>query len=308
MTVASSRFARSDDVGGIIPILVTPFLPDGAVDIDGLFAEVEFLLAAGISWVGLGYGSEVHRMTAVEVRTLTGLVRQALGSRARLVGNVEMLERATDTCWAIERMADAGADAVLLRPVPAVDEGQDGMRRSIAAVARDAAVGVIVQDAPQHTGVELGASTLAHLLLDAPGVVAVKVEPHASAPKIGQVVDALHGEPGTVIGGQGGTDLVHELLRGAAGTMPGPAFPAEFLGVMAAVRAGDVATGLRRWSLQLPFAVVANRDFDTFLSLNKYVLVRRGVLRSADLRGRQGVDPDLRAEVDRLLDTFEVGV
>jgi len=298
--------SRSAGFEGVIPVLVTPFLPDGRIDEDGLHAEVEFLLNSGVRWVALGYGSEIDRMTSAEACAFTSAVKQMLGSRGGLIGNVEMTDDAAATCRVIETTADAGADAVLLRPVPAGGDGQEGVLQAITAVARDAAVDVIVQDAPQHTGVLLEATTLARLLLDAPGVAAVKVEPPASAPKIGAVTDALGGEPGAIIGGQGGTDLVHELLRGAVGTMPGPAFPSLFVDLLAEVGEGNVAAALRRWSGYLPFAVVANRDFDTFLSLNKHVLMRRGVLRSTGLRGRPEMDRHLQAEVDRLLDTFGV--
>src|SRR5699024_9661656 len=116
----------------------------------------------------------------------------------------------------------------------------EAMVETVGAVARDAAVDIVFQDAPQHTGVELSPRTLARLIVEIPKVAAVKVEPPRGATeKIGQVRQALGDAPGAIIGGLGGRDLVHELLRGGTGTMPGPALPDLFQQILHGVGHGD---------------------------------------------------------------------
>ncbi|UNX54298.1 dihydrodipicolinate synthase family protein [Georgenia sp. TF02-10] len=299
---------RTHPIEGVIPILVTPFRPDGAIDHDGVLAEVDHLLGTGITWVGLGFGSEVDTMSEQEVGELTASVREALGDRGSLIGNVEMAEHHAETCRRIQAMVQAGADAVLLRPIRLDDASEGRQFEMISAAARDCTIDVVVQDAPQHNGVDLTPATLARLLTEVAGVAAVKVEPAAAAVKIGQVRAALAGAPGSIIGGRGGSDLVHELLRGGTGTMPGAAFPELFGQVLAGVASGDVEAALQSWARLLPFAAVGNRDFTTFLWLNKHVLVRQGVLQRTDVRHHGPVDAELRREVDRLLDVFGGGV
>ena len=53
----------------------------------------------------------------------------------------------------------------------------------------------------------------------------------------------------------------------------------------------------------LPLMTLCNRDMETFLYVQKHVLVRRGVLRTTYLRRpHRVIDERLSAEVDELLD------
>lgn len=290
-------------VDGIIPIVVTPFDAAGDIDRPSLARQVDYLITAGVRWVGVGYGSEIDLLTPQEANTLTGTLTEALDGRGGLLGNVEMAADTSETCRHIEAAARAGAHAVMLRPAPR--ESEVAMVRAVAAVARDAALDIVFQDAPQHTGVELSPETLARLILEIPGVVAVKVEPPTGATeKIGQVRQALGDSAGSIIGGLGGRDLVHELLRGGTGTMPGPAFPELFHQILHGVAQSDLTAAFRAWAQLLPFSVVADRDFQTFLWLNKYLLMRQGVIARTDLRNAGPIGSQLREDVDRLVDLF----
>lgn len=295
--------AQLSPVDGIIPIVITPFDAGGNIDRPSLSAQVEYLLAAGVRWVGVGYGSEIDRLSPQEADTLTSALTDALDGRGGLLGNVQMAAETAETCRRIEAAARAGAHAVMLRPSPRASE--EAMVEAVAAVARDAAVDIVFQDAPQHTGVELSPRTLARLIVEIPEVAAVKVEPPRGATeKIGQVREALGDAPGSIIGGLGGRDLVHELLRGGTGTMPGPAFPHLFQQILQGVGRGDVTAALQAWAQLLPFSVVADRDFQTFLWMNKYLLMRQGVIARTDLRDAGPIGGRLREDVDRLVDLF----
>jgi dihydrodipicolinate synthase/N-acetylneuraminate lyase len=164
-----------------------------------------------------------------------------------------------------------------------------------------------VQDAPQNTGVQMSPRFLARLLCDVPRVAAVKVEPPGPAPKMSQIVEELSGAPGVIIGGAGGLDYLHELDRGAVGTMPGPAYPEIFRAVESLRAAGERREAFQLFSRALPLMTLCNRSMETFLYVQKHVLVRRGVLGTTHLRRpHRPLDDQLSAEVDELLDVLDI--
>ena len=289
-------------LGGVIPILVTPFRPDGSIDLAQLDRELDFLVSAGIHWVGFGFGSEVPRLDPEELTTTIAHAVNHVEGRMGIIGNAEMTSARSGTT-AVRRVGETGAAMAMVRPSLLAGIGADALFDTFAEVATNGQLPIIVQDAPQNTGVLLPAPTLARLLVDVPGVAAVKVEPPGPAPKISAVVQALDGRPGIIIGGVGGVDFVHERQRGAAGTMPGPAYPEVFALAAAQLDRGERAAAFVTHGRLLPLITLCSRDMDTFLFVQKHVLRRRGVLEEPILRAPHlPLEPGLGDEVDALLE------
>jgi dihydrodipicolinate synthase/N-acetylneuraminate lyase len=291
---------------GVIPILVTPFAEDGSVDLAQLGAQIEFLVAAGVNWAGFGFGSESHRLAAEELDEATARAVASSAGRLGIVGNAEMRSVAAGV-EAVRRVRRAGAQMAMLRPSGLDGIGDDELFDTVAAVAEGGGLALVVQDAPQSTGVQMSPRLLARLLHEIPGVAAVKVEPPAPAPKMVRILEELSGAPGVIVGGAGGLDYLHELERGAVGTMPGPAYPEIFGAVESLHAAGERREAFRIFSRVLPLMTLCSRDLETFLYVQKHVLVRRGVLRTTHLRRpHRAIDERLSAEVDELMDVLGV--
>jgi 2-keto-3-deoxy-L-arabinonate dehydratase len=223
-----------------------------------------------------------------------------------IIGNAEMTSARSGTT-AVRRVAETGAAIAMVRPSLLGGVGGDALFDTFAEVATKGGLPIIVQDAPQNTGVLLPAPILARMLVEIPGVTAVKVEPPGPAPKISAVMQALDGRPGTIIGGVGGVDFVHERQRGAAGTMPGPAHPEVFALAAAQLDRGERAAAFRTHSRLLPLITLCSRDMDTFLFVQKHVLRRRGVLDEPVLRSPHlPLEPGLADEVDALLEDLDL--
>jgi len=290
----------------VIPILVTPFADDGSVDLAQMDAQIEFLAGVGVGWVGFGFGSESHRLAAEELEQATARAVATAAGRLGIVGNAGMTSVPAGV-EAVRRARRAGAQLAMLRPSGLEGIGEADLFETVAAVAEGGGLPLVVQDAPQSTGVQMSPRFLARLLREVPGVAAVKVEPPGPAPKMSQIVEELSGAPGVIIGGAGGLDYLHELDRGAVGTMPGPAYPEIFRAVESLHAAGDRGEAFRIFSRVLPLMTLCNRDMETFLYVQKHVLVRRGVLRTASLRRpHRPIDVRLSAEVDELLDVLAI--
>jgi dihydrodipicolinate synthase/N-acetylneuraminate lyase len=286
---------------GVIPILVTPFREDESIDTAGLDNQVDHLVSAGVRMVAIGYGSEVHRMGPDEVFELVAHVVRHADGRLGVVGNADASSTQAGIA-AVRRMRSAGAWAALLRPSGLGGVPQDDIVRSIAEIATAGKLPIIVQDAPQHTGADLSADALAQLLLEIDEVVGVKIEPTAPAPKMSRIIEALNGADAVILGGAGGQDYVHELQRGAAGTMPGPAFPEIFLAVDTLFHRGDESGAARTLARVIPLLAHSSRSMDTFLYQQKHILKRAGVLPSTRLRTpHTPLDARLPCEIDDML-------
>jgi 4-hydroxy-tetrahydrodipicolinate synthase len=143
---------------------------------------------------------------------------------------------------------------------------------------------------------------LAQLAREIALVVAIKVESLPPAPKVGAVVAGV-GAEASVLGGAGGIDFVHELERGARGTIPGAALPELFVAVWRLFRTGQVSTARSLFNRHLPLLALSARTSDTFLWTQKEILRRRGVLSTARLRAPcEVVDAEYGRELDALLD------
>jgi 4-hydroxy-tetrahydrodipicolinate synthase len=296
----------TNDLAGVIPILVTPFTADGAVDLEAMERQLVFLIDAGVRCAGFGFGSEVNRLGETELASTVACAVATAAGRLTIFGNAEM-RSVSGGIEQARKVEATGAQLALVRPSAMDGVSQEGLFDTFAAVADKGGVPIIVQDAPQNTGVELTPSTLARLMIDVPGVAALKIEPANPARKIELVVDQLAGARGVVIGGAGGLDYLHELERGACGTMPGPAHPELFAAVTRLHHQGDRRRAHQLMATAMPLMALCKRDMDTFLSVQKHVLVRRGVLGTSHLgRPHRDVDPRLAGEIDELIDALDL--
>ena len=287
---------------GIIPIAVMPFDENDQVDLKGLKSEIDFLVSIGIKWVGFGFGSEVYTLAESElIKALTYSVEVANG-KIGIIGNVEL----NSTKGAIERIKSIKATGVamaMMRPSGMMASAPSSeVADAFREVGLSGGLPIVVQDAPQNTGVNLSPQVLADLLENATNIDSLKIEPLSPATKISEVIKNLKDKNRSVIGGLGAMELIHEIKRGSKGTMPGPAFPEVFREIQNRMIAGDEASARKLFNRILPLLVLSNRDMSTFLFMQKYLLQRRGVLSRTNLRSPHSViDPHLTLEIEEML-------
>jgi len=284
---------------GVIPVLSMPFDDDEGIAVESLEREIDFLVDAGADTVAVGFGSEIIRLTDRELDQVTRSIVERAAGRAGVIAAV----RAGSARAGAERAAAAaacGADAIMAAP-PLGTAGEEQAVGFYGALAAAAGLPIVVQDAPAASGVDLAPAWLERIVNEVEGIAALKVEPVPSAAKISAVCERI-GARVPILGGGGGLDFLHELRRGASGTMPGAALPELFLRVHRLHRDGDDDGAARCFQALLPVTAMSLRSPDTFLFVQKEILRRRGVLRSARLRA-PGARPDRRVEeeLDALL-------
>jgi 4-hydroxy-tetrahydrodipicolinate synthase len=74
-------------IRGVVPILVTPFDADGAIDEASLESLIEFNSAAGVHGLGVALGCEIFKLSEAERDTVIARVDRAVGGRVPVVIN-----------------------------------------------------------------------------------------------------------------------------------------------------------------------------------------------------------------------------
>jgi 2-keto-3-deoxy-L-arabinonate dehydratase len=282
-------------VHGLVPILATPFGPDGALDPKSLDRLTRFQLESGVDGVAtFGMASEGFALTTAERRQVLTTIVEAVDGAVPVVAGVN----GTSTAVAIEQ-------ALMVLPPFLVKPSAAQLVDFYGEVAGAVSCEVMVQDAPGATGVAMPPTLIATLAgLD--GVTSVKVEAPPTAPKVGQVVEAVAAasveEGFAVLGGQNAQFVLEEYHRGAIGTMPACEFPDLLRPVL------DAWDDDRRAQARAEFAritplVLFGLQPGIAWAVHKEVLVRRGLIADAAVRSPAAdLDAATRASLHTLLD------
>jgi len=283
---------------GVVPILVTPFHPDGRIDEESLANLVEFNVAAGIHGLGVALGSEIFKFTEAERAQVTACVLTAARRRVSIVINSGAA--GTDLAVYYSKAAEAaGADALMVIPPTFMPVSAEEIFDYYVAIDRAVGIPIILQDVPQGP-ISPG---LALKLADAcRNVRYIKVETLPVTSKVAAMAAAA-GDRLTIFGGAGGSYFIEEMRRGALGTMPFCSQPADFLAVWDAFRRGDEVAARQHFDARI---MAINRlgaqGGDIFYAMHKQLLVRRGVIRTALVRSpTTALDPVTAREIDELL-------
>ncbi len=159
---------------GILPPVVTPFLPDGSLDLAGFEANLDSYAAEDLcGYLVLGSNGEAASLAEDEKLALVRAARAHAGGRVLLVGTG--LESTRATIALTQKVADLGADAVLvLTPHYYRDQMTvDALRRHFEAVAAASPVPVLLYSVPAFTGLPFPAE-LAPAMAGHPNVAGMK--------------------------------------------------------------------------------------------------------------------------------------
>src|SRR4051812_41228847 len=160
--------------GRVLTAMVTPFTPDGGLDLDGAQRLAAHLVDSGGNdgLVVNGTTGEAPTMTDPEKESVLRAVVEAVGDRATIVagaGNNDTRHSAE-----LARTAEkAGARGLLVVSPYYNRPPQPGLVRHVLTIADATDLPVMLYDIPQRTGVAFATETLLELARH-PRVVAVK--------------------------------------------------------------------------------------------------------------------------------------
>lgn len=284
---------------GVFPILVTPFDEQARVDEESLRRLVEFNLDAGVHGLGVALGSEIFRLSEAELLHVTRIVVDQARGRVPVVINTGA--QGTEIAVLYSRTAeDAGADALMVMPPTLVPAGAAETEAYYQAISDTVQIPIFIQDAGP---VPVPAGLARRIAERCEHIRYIKVESLPPPLKVAEAVEAA-GDLLTVFGGAGGNTLIEELRRGSRGTMPSCSQPEAFVEVWNRCRAGDERGARAHFDRTIaPVNRIANLGWAAFYHANKEILRRRGVLRSAHVRGPiAALDEVTARELQALID------
>jgi 2-keto-3-deoxy-L-arabinonate dehydratase len=270
---------------GIFPSLPTPFTATGDLDLQGQRAVTRFALESGShGLICFGLAGEVFRLTPDERIQLLHVIVQETGGRVPVLAGVGT--EATHSSVRLARAAaEAGADGLVVPPPLTAPASRGALVRYFQEVAAATDLPVMIQDAPEYLGVNVGPEIVAELVDTIPSLAALKLEVGA-----GGLADwrSAFDERLTIFCGNGGLYLLDCLEHGAAGVAPGADLVDLLVEIYELWSCDSHLEARERMRSVLPMLTFQMQTIDHYNATAKYVLCRRGVLSVADLRA-----PDL---------------
>ena len=105
----------SKTIEGIIPVMITPFTDDGAIDYAGLERLIEWYLGQGVDGLfAVCQSSEMQRLSLAERGALGRFVVRQVASRVPVVVSGHISDGVDDQVAELTMAAETGADAVVL--------------------------------------------------------------------------------------------------------------------------------------------------------------------------------------------------
>jgi 2-keto-3-deoxy-L-arabinonate dehydratase len=268
---------------GCIPILVTPFADDGSLDLESLEHEIDWVLAEGASGVAcVAIASEGYKLTESERDAVIAASVRRVDGRVPVVASADGPgeEPAIDRA---RRAAALGADVLMVLPSYFVKPGPDAITSYYARIADASGLPIMLQDAPQLTGVSMAPALWARIAEATAGLRYIKAEGTPQGPTISEAL-RLCGDRVGVFCGWGGLSLLDALERGAIGNMPAPNFTRFFADVQRVWETGDRKHAEQLFDRGVPFVMWSMQSIDHSVTAAKVELHRRGVIASPRLR------------------------
>ncbi|WP_372610304.1 dihydrodipicolinate synthase family protein [Aquicoccus sp.] len=287
---------------GVFVIAVTPFHPDGRIDIESCDRMVDFYLETGATGLTvLGMMGEAPKLTISESCDVVARILKRVGGRVPVVVGVSAPGFAQiDTLT--RAVMDLGAAGVMVAP-PGSLRTDDQIVNYYTQVADTLGeVPFVLQDFPLVTGVQMSPKVIARIVNDLPTCVCLKHEDWPGLEKISVLrAEGMLKRPLSILCGNGGLFLPEEMGRGADGAMTGFAYPEMMVQVVDLYSKDDMTRAQDIFDAYLPLARFEQQP-GLGLAIRKYTLARRGVIAHDSLR-RPGapLTERTRAEVDQLI-------
>lgn len=282
-------------LSGVVPILVTPFDDDEAIDEASLRNEVDFAIDAGVHGLGIALGSEIFKLTEAERDRVATIVVDQTRDRVPVVVNTGAAGATGLAVFYSQRAQNLGASGVMCTPPgPGFSAGE--VVSYFRAISDAVDIPIVIQDT---NATPVPASLILAIAESCANATYAKVESAPPAVQVHKAVQAV-GDRVRIFGGAGGGQFLPELRRGSIGTMPFPSSARAFVEVWDRWQRGDL-TGARSVFDQriLPLLNIGIGTLGAAHIVHKLAQQRQGVIRNAHVRSPvEDLDPVTREELD----------
>ncbi len=268
------------ELEGIFPITPGAFTDKGEIDIDGYTKVISAMIEAGCAGITLfGIAGEYYKLNLEEEITFIEVTVDTAKKKNTpcIISNTR---HSTEVAvkWAKE-IEKRGADCMMVLPPfflkPGGQELYDHMRRVSEAVS----IPVMIQYAPDQTGVPIDPNVFKKLKTDAENILYYKIECKPPGHYITKLIDLTDGNIRVFVG-NAGFQLIEGFDRGASGVMPGPSMFDIYVQIFDYYRNSKRADAV---GLHKDLVYMLNhirQNVEMIISFEKYLLKKRGLLQS----------------------------
>ena len=272
------------DINGICPIAPAVYNDRDEVDLADHSRCCEKLIGLGAQSLTLfGIAGEYYKLEPEEEQALiaaTVKVCHANGAGA-IVSNTKHATRS-----AIRRareIEDSGADCMMVLPPFFLKPAGAMLFEHLDALCDAVKMPLMIQYAPEQTGVAIPPDTLAKLAEKHRNLLYFKIECRPPGAYISTLRKMLPSDRRIFVG-NAGFQMIEGFRRGASGVMPGPSMPDVYRKIWEALLAGDEPEAQRIHSKLNALLNHIRQNVEMIIAFEKRILKRRGLIRSDHCR------------------------
>ena len=274
------------DMKGVIAIATTPFNNENLIDFGSVDRLSNYYIESKVSGVTiLGVMGEAHKLNIEEQKSLIKrYVNNLINSVPVIVGvsnagldNLELLSKFS---------MDSGASGVMV-------SGNNGLKNDDQiksyfnqVVDRTQDIPICLQDYPPTTNVYFSESVINTMMENHPSIEMFKHEDCPGHNKLSRLIryrDNSLNRKYSIFVGNGGLYVPQELERGAEGIMTGFAFTEMLVSLHNLFSNNDKDKAEDLFDIYLPL-IRHEQQFGIGLGLRKFVLQKRGIIKSLNVR------------------------
>ena len=268
-----------DLIKGICPIVAAPFAKDGSVDYDSLRNLVKTLAEGGCHALTLfGIAGEYYKLNE---REQAEMMRVTIDEAHKHNCPVIVSDTRHSTENAVEfakEIEKAGADCMMVLPPFFLKPGADAIYAHALEVAKAVpSMPIMMQYAPEQTGVAIAPPVFAKLSQEAPNVIYYKIECKPAGRYISNLIGML-GDRIRVFAGNAGYQMLETFDRGAVGAMPGCSMYDLYLDIYDKYFKGDRVGAIEAHNFILPILNHIRQNVEEIIAFEKRILFRRGII------------------------------
>ena len=267
------------ELKGICPIIATPFTKTGLVDDESLEREVSCMADNGCHGVTLfGIAGEYYKLSDEESARMVRVVVDTCKKKG-IPSIISVTQHATEV--AVQRAKfyqDCGADSLMLLPPFFLKPGAGAIYEHMKAVCSAVDIPVVVQYAPEQTGVAIAPEIMANLQNDVSTELYYKIECKHAGGYISNLLRITDNGVKVFIG-NAGYQFIECFDRGAIGAMPGGSMFDLYLKIYDLYLSGDRAAAMElHGSVLLPFLNHIRQNVEMIIAYEKRIMMRRGMI------------------------------
>lgn len=263
---------------GVCPVINVPFNENGSVDFVGIESVIDYTLDQGCESICLfAFNSEPHKMTTDEKKEVIHYFLKSVNHRAQtLIGLIE-----NSIAGVIElgiTAKNSGADGVILYPPALATPSGKGLINYFKIISEAVQLPVMIQDNPRSTGVQMSTEFLVEAYKEIEQFQYLKVECPIPTRKMKEII-RLTNRKLKCYSGNGGIHAVDAFLSGAWGIMPGVVLSGHFVKLYNHLSCAQLDKARNIFEKLLPFAWYEDQSLEFYISCEKAILKRLGVIK-----------------------------